>query len=162
MKNPMPKLYDKAPPEAVAALMVGAACRGSVDDIHLLFAGVAGDRARQARYRNRRESLMLAALMWANDCLRTQATMAVLSAIITSGEADGQIMQFDALHGAYKAKLAALHAAMAKFADEVGLDMAAIKPLAQADCVPPADDLPTPSAVAVEELLTTYRGLIQP
>jgi len=49
---------------------------------------------------------------------------------------------------------------MKKFADEVGLDMAAIKPLAEAHCVPPADDVPRPSTVAVEELLTTYRGLL--
>jgi len=38
--------------------------------------------------------------------------------------------------------------------------MEAIKPLAEADCVPPADDLPVPNAATVEELLAAYRGLL--
>ena len=160
MKN-LTKLYDQTPPEALAALVFGAACRGDQNDIKLLHSAVAGDRGRHARYRQRREGIQLAALLWANDCLRTQATMVTLSAIIASGEAIGdQIIKFDALHGAYKAKLAALHAAMGMFAHEVGIDMAAIKGLAEADCVPAPDDLPPPDQAQVADLLSGYRALL--
>lgn len=162
MKNPMLKLYDKMNPEGLAALQVNAWLHQDDRNFGPILQAVIcdGERSRVEGYRQRKESLLLAAMFWTNDCLRTTANLASLSSIIVSGSSTSeQILRADFLHKVFQYRLAALKVAMAEFAEETGLDFAGLQALAQADlCDPDIAVKPTPEMVG--ELLNQYRGFL--
>lgn len=162
MADKMLKLYDKAPAESLAALMVGAAFRGDTDEAKTLWSAVIkdGNSPRYERFRRRRESLVLVTMLWANECLRTQANMTALSASIASGDLAGrEVLVFDALHRRYQLTLSALITAMDEFAAEVGLDLEAVKVLATVDLRDFDCEVTAPRAM-VDALMEQYRGLV--
>lgn len=164
-RDPLLKLYDKAEPEALAALMVGACLRLDSDQAEAILTAVPRKSyiCPDVRYLWRRESLTYISMSWALDYWQTFAHCMFTSALIlaTPKAPLTEIVALDEVAKRQRKRLAALNAALNVITDETGLDVVAVRSFASVAGLPLLEIAGETDPDLVAEIAEGYRALLR-